>query len=188
MVGLWISCPAWEEWGAGPKAGKTLCGLDSSWSAPQVPWLNSATGFTLRMIYSAFTLSTWVLVGYTAFQVFWLGFLAEWSQELHSAVTRVWLSSPAWVGGGSRLQGWQDFSFENLKSGRVAPCWVLWSYCTIAMALLRSKAPGWDHYLDAAGLSWSECWLLHLHAFSVTIKFPQVKCYSFSHHCDVRLE
>ena len=50
--GHWL-CPGSNQLWLPDSLLEPVFGLDSIWSAPQVPWLNSTTGFVLRMISSA---------------------------------------------------------------------------------------------------------------------------------------
>lgn len=91
----------WQSRTTGSKAGKGLCGLDSSLPAPteqcscfdsSLPapascfQLNDATDFALQMISSACQILCLSVAGQCSFQVSWLGFLARQVQELHSIV------------------------------------------------------------------------------------------------------
>lgn len=119
------------------KSGKALCGLDSSWSPPQVPCLNGTA--VLLWGWSALLAEC---CQDTQIQVFWPGSLVRRGWELYSAISS--------YHGRSRL-------------GRPAPHWVPWSHRITVLAPQMSKAAGWDCCLDAAGrilVYQDQCWFL----------------------------
>ena len=63
------------------KAGKTLCYLNASQPAPQVPWTNRSTGLASQIVGSICLSLVWNTIGQNRFLAFWLLLLVRWSQE-----------------------------------------------------------------------------------------------------------